>query len=143
MPDTEIAPGKAGQHDEQIALRKLFEPVKVGPHNLRHRVVMAPLTRSRASRPGNIPSQLNACYYAQRASSALIISEATQVSMQGQGYAWTPGIHTREQVEGWRLVTDAVHEAGGLMFMQLWHVGRISHPSLQPDEMLPVAPRGH
>jgi N-ethylmaleimide reductase len=140
MPDTEIAPGEAGQHDEQIPLRKLFEPLKVGPHNLRHRVVMAPLTRSRASRPGNIPSQLNACYYAQRAAAALIISEATQVSMQGQGYAWTPGIHTREQVEGWRLVANAVHEAGGLMFMQLWHVGRISHPSLQPDEMLPVAP---
>jgi N-ethylmaleimide reductase len=71
---------------------------------------------------------------------ALIISEATQVSMQGQGYAWTPGIHSREQVEGWRLVTDAVHKAGGLIFLQLWHVGRISHPSLQPDGMLPVAP---
>ena len=85
MSDTEIAPGEAGQHDEQVPLRKLFEPVKVGPHNLRHRVVMAPLTRSRASRPGNIPSQLNACYYAQRAAAALIISEATQVSMQGQG----------------------------------------------------------
>ena len=140
MSDTEIAPKVAGQHDEQVQLRKLFEPVRVGPHTLRHRVVMAPLTRSRASRPGNIPSQLNACYYAQRAGAALIISEATQVSMQGQGYAWTPGIHSREQVEGWRLVADAVHEAGGLMFMQLWHVGRISHPSLQPVEMLPVAP---
>ena len=140
MPDTEIAPGEAGRRDGQVPLRKLFEPVKVGPHNLRHRVVMAPLTRSRASRPGNIPTQLNACYYAQRAAAALIISEATQVSMQGQGYAWTPRIHSREQVEGWRLVADAVHETGGLMFMQLWHVGRISHPSLQPDEMLPVAP---
>ncbi len=90
MPETEIAPGDAGPHDEQVSLRKLFEPVKVGPYNLRHRVVMAPLTRSRASRPGNIPSQLNACYYAQRAAAALIISEATQVSRQGQGYAWTP-----------------------------------------------------
>lgn len=101
---------------------------------------MAPLTRSRARQPGNVPGALNACYYAQRASAALIVSEATQVSLQGQGYAWTPGIHSREQVEGWRLVTDAVHKAGGLVFLQLWHVGRISHPSLQPDGMLPVAP---
>ena len=101
---------------------------------------MAPLTRSRARQPGNVPGPLNACYYAQRASAALIISEATQVSMQGQGYAWTPGIHSREQVEGWRLVTEAVHRAGGLIFNQLWHVGRISHPALQPDQMLPVAP---
>lgn len=140
MADTEIAPGQARQHEAPISLHKLFEPLKVGPYTLRHRVVMGPLTRSRANRAGNIPSQLNACYYAQRATAALIISEATQVSMQGQGYAWTPGIHTPEQVEGWRHVADAVHDAGGLMFMQLWHVGRISHPSLQPDEMLPVAP---
>jgi N-ethylmaleimide reductase len=83
---------------------------------------------------------LNAVYYAQRASAALIISEATQVSQQGQGYAWTPGIHTREQVQGWRLVTNAIHQAGGTIFLQLWHVGRISHPSFQPDGMLPVAP---
>jgi N-ethylmaleimide reductase len=81
-----------------------------------------------------------ACYYAQRASAALIISEATQVSMQGQGYAWTPGIHSRDQIEGWRVITEAVHALGGLMFLQLWHVGRISHPALQPDGMLPVAP---
>jgi N-ethylmaleimide reductase len=101
---------------------------------------MAPLTRSRARQPGNVPTPLNACYYAQRASAALIISEATQVSLQGQGYAWTPGIHSREQVEGWRQVTAAVHEADGLIFLQLWHVGRISHPALQPDGMLPVAP---
>ncbi len=101
---------------------------------------MAPLTRSRSRQPGNIPTALNACYYAQRASAALIISEATQISQQGQGYAWTPGIHTLDQVEGWRLVTEAVHAAGGLIFLQLWHVGRISHPSLQPDGMLPVAP---
>jgi N-ethylmaleimide reductase len=101
---------------------------------------MAPLTRSRARQPGNVPTALNACYYAQRASAAVIITEATQVSMQGQGYAWTPGIHSREQVEGWRLVSDAVHQERGLVFMQLWHVGRISHPALQPDGMLPVAP---
>src|ERR1700688_2263998 len=100
---------------------------------------MAPLTRSRARQPGNVPTSLNACYYAQRASAALIISEDTQVSMQGQGYAWTPGIHTAEQVTAWRRVTDAVHQAHGLIFNQLWHVGRISHPALQPDNMLPVA----
>jgi N-ethylmaleimide reductase len=126
--------------EPQAPTELLFQPIKVGRYNLRHRIVMAPLTRSRARQPGNVPTALNACYYAQRASAALIVSEATQVSMQGQGYAWTPGIHSREQVEGWRLVTDAVHKAGGLIFLQLWHVGRISHPSLQPDGMLPVAP---
>jgi N-ethylmaleimide reductase len=124
----------------QQPAEKLFQPIKVGHYNLRNRIVMAPLTRSRSRQPGNIPSPLNAAYYVQRATAGLIISEATQVSMQGQGYAWTPGIHSREQVEGWRLVTAAVHAAGGLMFAQLWHVGRISHPTLQPDRMLPVAP---
>ena len=119
---------------------RLFEPVRIGSLMLPNRIVMAPLTRSRARQPGNMPSALNACYYAQRASAGLIVSEATQVSMQGQGYAWTPGIHSREQVDGWRLVTSAVHEAGGRIFPQLWHVGRISHPSLQPDGMPPVAP---
>ena len=118
----------------------LFQSYRLGPFNLRHRIVMAPLTRSRARQPGNVPSSLAACYYAQRASAALIVSEATQVSMQGQGYAWTPGIHNPEQVEAWRRVTKAVHEASGLIFNQLWHVGRISHPALQPDNMLPVAP---
>ena len=118
----------------------LFQPYRLGPLNLPHSIVMAPLTRSRARQPGNVPSSLAACYYAQRASAALIVSEATQVSMQGQGYAWTPGIHSREQVEAWRRVTQAVHEAHGLIFSQLWHVGRISHPALQPDNMLPVAP---
>jgi N-ethylmaleimide reductase len=118
----------------------LFQPYRLGPLNLPHRIVMAPLTRSRARQPGNVPTPLAACYYAQRASAALIISEATQISMQGQGYAWTPGIHSREQVEGWRQVSKAVHQANGLIFCQLWHVGRISHPALQPDNMLPVAP---
>ena len=121
-------------------IERLFQPVRLGRYDLPHRIVMAPLTRSRARQPGNVPTPLNACYYAQRASAALIISEATQVSMQGQGYAWTPGIHSHEQVQGWRLVSDAVHEAGTRIFMQLWHVGRISHPMLQPDDMLPVAP---
>jgi N-ethylmaleimide reductase len=125
---------------EQAPADLLYRPYKLGPLALPHRIVMAPLTRSRARQPGNVPTSLNACYYAQRASAALIISEATQVSMQGQGYAWTPGIHSREQVEGWRLVTDAAHEADGRIFLQLWHVGRISHPSLQPDNVLPVAP---
>jgi len=118
----------------------LFEPYTLGPYTLKNRMAMAPLTRSRAGQPGNVPTDLNARYYAQRASAGLIISEATQVSQQGQGYAWTPGIHTSDQVTGWRSVTDAVHRAGGLIFMQLWHVGRISHPALQPDGQLPVAP---
>jgi N-ethylmaleimide reductase len=118
----------------------LFQPYRLGPFNLPHRVVMAPLTRSRARQPGNVPGSLAACYYAQRASAALIVSEATQVSMQGQGYAWTPGIHSREQIEAWLRITDAVHQTAGLMFCQPWHVGRISHPALQPDNMLPVAP---
>src|SRR6478752_608013 len=126
--------------EPQARVARLFEPVRLGRYDLPQRIVMAPLTRSRSRQPGNVPTALNACYYAQRASAALIISEASQVSMQGQGYAWTPGIHSREQVEGWRLVTDAVHDAGGRIFLQLWHVGRISHPSLQPDNMLPVAP---
>src|SRR6202521_4757598 len=82
----------------------LFQPYQLRPFNLRHRIVMAPLTRSRARQPDNVPSSLAACYYAQRASAALIVSEATQVSMQGQGYAWTPGIHSREQAEAWRRV---------------------------------------
>jgi N-ethylmaleimide reductase len=125
---------QAGATDE------LFQPYRLDPFNLPHRIVMAPLTRSRARQPGNVPSTLATCYYAQRASAALIVSEATQVSMQGQGYAWTPGIHSREQVEAWHRVTKAVHEAHGLIFNQLWHVGRISHPALQPDNMLPVAP---
>lgn len=118
----------------------LFKRCRLGPFSLPHRIVMAPLTRSRARQPGNVPSSLAACYYAQRASAALIISEATQISLQGQGYAWTPGIHSREQVEAWRQITRAVHDADGLIFNQLWHVGRISHPALQPDKMLPVAP---
>jgi N-ethylmaleimide reductase len=126
--------------EQKTSRSPLFQPVKLGRYTLPHRVIMAPLTRSRARQPGNVPTLLMASYYAQRATAALIISEATQVSMQGQGYAWTPGIHSHEQVEGWRVVTSAVHAASGLMFMQLWHVGRISHPALQPDNMLPVAP---
>ena len=117
----------------------LFSPVEVGPLLLRNRVVMAPLTRSRAG-PANVPNQLNALYYAQRASAGLIISEATQISPQGQGYISTPGIYSAEQIEGWKCVTRAVHVAGGRIVLQLWHVGRISHPSFQPGGAAPVAP---
>jgi N-ethylmaleimide reductase len=117
----------------------LLSPYKLGNLELPNRVVMAPLTRNRAGE-GNVPGELNATYYVQRASAGLIITEATQVSPQGLGYPSTPGIHSPEQVEGWKLVTDAVHQQGGRIFLQLWHVGRISHPDLQPDGALPVAP---
>jgi N-ethylmaleimide reductase len=117
----------------------LFSPFKVGRLEVQNRVVMAPLTRSRAG-PGNVPTQLNALYYAQRASAGLIIAEATQVAPEGQGYISTPGIHSAEQIEGWKCVTKAVHIAGGHIVLQLWHVGRISHQSFQPGGVLPVAP---
>ncbi|PXF29548.1 N-ethylmaleimide reductase [Pokkaliibacter plantistimulans] len=118
----------------------LFDPITLGALPLPHRIAMAPLTRSRAGQPGNVPTALNVEYYRQRASAALIITEATQISQQGQGYAWTPGIHSAEQVEGWRQVAAAVHEQGGRIFLQLWHVGRVSHPMFQPQGALPVAP---
>ncbi len=117
----------------------ILSPFALGPLTLPNRVVMAPMTRNRAG-PGNVPTAMNATYYAQRAGAGLIVSEATQVSPQGLGYPGTPGIHSAEQVEGWKLVTEAVHRAGGRMFLQLWHVGRISHPVLQPGGALPVAP---
>jgi len=116
----------------------LFSPVALGKLTLSNRVVMAPLTRSRAG-AGDVPGPLNAQYYAQRASAGLIISEASQISQQGKGYAYTPGIYTEEQIAGWKLVTEAVHQAGGHIFVQLWHVGRISHPDLQRDGQLPVS----
>ena len=119
---------------------ELFTPITVGRWQLPHRVAMAPMTRSRAGQPGNIPTELMTEYYRQRAGAALIITEATQVSAQAQGYAWTPGIHTPEQVEGWKNVTAAVHKEGGKIVVQLWHVGRISHRALQPGKQLPVAP---
>ena len=118
---------------------ELFSAFRLGPLDLPNRVVMAPMTRNRAG-PGNVPTALNAIYYAQRAGAGLIVSEATQVSPQGVAYPGTPGIHSAEQVAGWKLVTDAVHGAGGRIFLQLWHVGRISHPSMQPGGALPVAP---
>jgi len=117
----------------------LFSPYKLGDLELPNRMVMAPLTRNRAG-DGNVPGQLNATYYTQRVSAGLIIAEATQVSPEGLGYPATPGIHSPAQVAGWKLVTDAVHQHGGRIFLQLWHVGRISHPDLQPGGALPVAP---
>jgi len=116
----------------------LFTPYEMGPLRLKNRMVMAPLTRSRAE-AGNVPSRMAAAYYSQRAGAGLIVTEATQASAGGQGYIATPGIHSDEQVGGWRKVTDAVHRAGGLIFVQLWHVGRISHPDFRNGE-LPVAP---
>ncbi|MBL8297801.1 MAG: alkene reductase [Rhodanobacteraceae bacterium] len=117
----------------------LFDPISLNGLTIRNRVVMAPMTRCRTSQPGNRPNAAMATYYAQRAGAGLIVSEATQVSPQGQGYSFTPGIHSEEQIAGWRLVTDAVHAAGGHIFLQLWHVGRMSHPSFH-DGDLPVAP---
>ncbi|MGO4327525.1 alkene reductase [Cupriavidus sp. M-11] len=116
----------------------LFTPYTFGDITTRNRIVMPPMTRSRAA-AGDVATDLMAEYYAQRAGAGLIISEGTQISRQGQGYAWTPGIYTDAQVRGWRKVTDAVHAAGGKIFAQLWHVGRVSHNSLQPGEAAPVS----
>jgi len=117
----------------------LFQPYTLGSITLANRIVMAPLTRNRAS-TGLVPSELAATYYAQRATAGLLIAEATQISAQAQGYQDTPGIYTHAQIEGWRKVTDAVHAKGGRIFVQLWHVGRVSHVDLQPDGAAPVAP---
>jgi N-ethylmaleimide reductase len=111
----------------------LFSPLQAGELRLPNRIVLAPLTRSRAGQPGDVPTQLNAEYYAQRASAGLIISEATNISRVAMGYALTPGIFTDEQVVGWRLVTEAVHAAGGRIVCQLWHCGRVSHEALHPE----------
>lgn len=116
----------------------LFTPYRLGTLELPNRIVMPPMTRSRAV-AGNVATPLMAQYYAQRASAGLIVSEGTQISPQGQGYAWTPGIHSPEQVAGWRGVTDAVHAEGGRIFAQLWHVGRVSHVALQPGGAAPVS----
>jgi len=118
---------------------KLFDSYKLGPLTMPNRFVMAPLTRNRAV-AGLVPSPLAVEYYGQRASAGLLISEASQVSQQGQGYQDTPGIYSKEQVAGWRKVTDGVHERGGRIFLQAWHVGRISHTSLQENSGAPVAP---
>ena len=119
----------------------LFAPLRVGSLELSHRVVMAPLTRLRSTQPGDVPNAMNALYYGQRATKGgLLITEATQISLQGKGYPAAPGIHSEEQVEGWKLTTAAVHAKGGFVFLQLWHVGRMSHSSLHPEAGLPVAP---
>jgi N-ethylmaleimide reductase len=119
----------------------LFSPLQIGPYQLRHRVVMAPLTRMRAEKPSLAPRPLNVEYYRQRATpGGLIIAEATPVMATGHGNPGVPGIYSERQIKGWRAVVDAVHAKGGLIFLQLWHVGRVSHSSLQPGGVLPVAP---
>ena len=117
----------------------VFSPYTLGPLQLPNRMVMAPMTRNRAG-PGEVPGPPAVTYYTQRASAGLIVTEGTQISQEGQGYPGTPGIFSPEQIAGWKHVTDSVHAAGGRIFAQLWHVGRISHPSLQPGGAAPVAP---
>jgi len=120
--------------------KSLFTQTSLGPFVLRNRIVLPPLTRSRSSQPGNVPNSLMATYYRQRAGAGFMVTEGTQIEPRGQGYAWTPGIHSQEQVEGWKAITQAVHAEGGVIFAQLWHVGRVSHTSLQPDGADPVGP---
>jgi 2,4-dienoyl-CoA reductase-like NADH-dependent reductase (Old Yellow Enzyme family) len=118
----------------------LFEKVQLGDLFLPNRIVLPPLTRCRSSQPGNVPNELMASYYKQRSTAGFMVTEGTQIETRGQGYAWTPGIHSEEQIEGWKKVTNAVHESGGIIFCQLWHVGRVSHCELQPNGDAPVAP---
>jgi len=118
----------------------LSTPISLGHHTLNNRVVLPPLTRQRSAQPGDIATDLMAEYYRQRATAGFMVSEGTQIEPRGQGYAWTPGIYTPAQIDGWRKVTDAVHTEGGVIFAQLWHVGRVSHNALQPDGAAPVAP---
>lgn len=118
---------------------KLFEQFQLGPVSLNNRIVMAPMTRCRSGE-NDVPTSLMATYYAQRATAGLIITEGTPVSPKARGYLWTPGIYTREQIEGWAQVAGAVHQANGKIFMQIWHVGRISHRNLQPNEEPPEGP---
>lgn len=119
---------------------KFFQNLSLGPYVLQNRIVLPPLTRSRSTQPGNIPNELMATYYQQRAGAGFMVTEGTQIEPRGQGYAWTPGIYSPEQIAGWRKVTEAVHAKGGIIFAQLWHVGRVSHTSLQPNHAAPVAP---
>lgn len=118
----------------------LSTPVTLGHHTLDNRVVLPPLTRQRSAQPGDIATALMAEYYRQRAGAGFMVSEGTQIEPRGQGYAWTPGIYSAAQIDGWRTVTDAVHADGGVIFAQLWHVGRVSHNALQPEGAAPVAP---
>src|SRR5689334_21057158 len=120
---------------------KLFSPVQIGPYQLRHRLALAPLTRMRAAKPSLAPRPLNAEYYAQRTTpGGLLIAEASPVAATAFGSPGVPGIYTEDQIAGWRKVVDAVHAKGGIIFLQLWHVGRVSHSSFQPGGVLPVAP---
>ena len=123
-----------------MTFSSLFSAKKLGAYTLKNRIALPPLTRSRSTQPGNVPNKLMANYYAQRAGAGFMVTEGTQIEPRGQGYAWTPGIHSQEQVQGWKKVTDAVHEAGNIIFCQLWHVGRVSHTSLQPNQTAPIAP---
>lgn len=118
----------------------LFSPIKLGNTSLKNRIIMAPLTRLRSIEPGDVPTDLMKTHYQQRASAGLIITEATQISFEAKGYAGAPGLHTEEQIAGWKKITQAVHEAGGKIAVQLWHTGRISHQSLQPNGAAPQAP---
>jgi N-ethylmaleimide reductase len=124
---------------EQSVMTTLFDPIRVGELDLANRIVMAPLTRNRAA-PGQVPSALSVDYYRQRASAGLIVTEGSPICPEAHGYADTPGIHSAEQVAGWRRVTDAVHAEGGRIAVQLWHVGRVSHVCLQPNGQAPVSP---
>ena len=118
----------------------LFTPIDMGRITLKNRIVLPPLTRQRSAQPGDIATDLMATYYRQRAGAGFMVSEGTQIEPRGQGYAWTPGIYSQAQIDGWRKVTEAVHAEGGVIFAQLWHVGRVSHNALQPDGQAPVAP---
>ena len=118
--------------------KDLFSPIQLGQYTLKNRIIMAPLTRCRAE--NNIPTEMNRMYYQQRASAGLIITEGTQISRQGAGYPNTPGIYNHKQVKAWQKITEAVHARGGRIFLQLWHVGRVSYPGIQPNDEPPVAP---
>ncbi|MEO6174750.1 MAG: alkene reductase [Flavobacterium circumlabens] len=118
--------------------QKLFQQYNLSGNQLKNRFLMAPMTRSRASQPGDIPNALMAEYYAQRSTAGIIITEATQISLQGKGYANTPGVYSKQQIEGWKLITDAVHKNGSVIFLQLWHVGRVS--SSKVNGLQPIGP---
>jgi len=137
--DGAIPKPKSNQHRKEQAMTKIFTPAKIGKLKSKNRLVMAPMTRSRAN-PDGTPTQLAAEYYAQRAGLGLLIAEGTQPSAQGQGYIFTPGIYTDAHVEGWKQITSAVHDAGSHIFIQLMHVGRTSHPDNTPSHIQAVAP---
>src|ERR1700712_2123028 len=118
----------------------LFEAVTLGSRVLKNRVVMPALTRQRSGQPGDIPTPQMATYYQQRAGAGFMVTEGAQIEPRGKGYAWTPGIYSEAQIAGWRQVTEAVHAEGGVIFAQLWHVGRVSHAELQPGGTAPLAP---